>query len=144
MSSYILLLELEEPVTIDVGGLGKQCFPAGYYAYVGSAIRNPDSRLMRHLRSSKKKRWHVDYLREMATIKRIHLYAMDECTVNESLKEIPGFEIATPGFGSSDCPRCVSHLAYFRDEPDLSTLSLWSATDTRKNIEKRSNKRRRR
>lgn len=124
MASYILLLELEKPAVIEVGALGRQNFPAGYYAYVGSAKRNADSRLMRHLRPSKKKKWHVDYLREKAEVRRIHLSGADECALSESLAEMQGYEIAAPGFGSSDCARCESHLAYFEEEPDLSTLGL--------------------
>ncbi len=124
MSSYILLLKLDEPAVIGVGRLGRKRFPAGYYAYVGSAVRNRDARLMRHLRTSKKKRWHVDYLREKAEIRGIYLCGIEECALNELLAKVPGCEVPVPGFGSSDCASCESHLAYFHEEPDLSMMGL--------------------
>jgi Uri superfamily endonuclease len=118
-------MELREPVTIKLNVLGVLSFPAGYYAYVGSALRNSDSRIMRHLRHPKKKRWHIDYLREKAEVKKIYLSNLDECSLNQMLTNIPGYEVIAPGFGSSDCNRCMSHLAFFSKEPDLSTLGIW-------------------
>ncbi|MEE9594570.1 MAG: GIY-YIG nuclease family protein [Candidatus Hydrothermarchaeales archaeon] len=118
------MLELNETTRIKVGSLGEISFPAGYYAYVGSAKRNLDSRVMRHLRLSKKKRWHVDYLREKAEIIRIYLSNLEECTIYKSLVLVPGYQVVAPGFGSSDCRSCESHLAYFQKAPDLSILGI--------------------
>ncbi len=118
------MLELDEATSIKVGSLGEISFPAGYYAYVGSAKRNLDSRVMRHLRLSKKKRWHVDYLREKAEIIKIYLSNLEECVIYESIALVPGYKVIAPGFGSSDCRSCESHLAYFQGKPDFSTLGI--------------------
>ena len=63
---YQLLMRLEKSVKIRVGKLGEFQFPAGWYVYTGSAKNGVKARVMRHLRSNKKKRWHIDYLLEEA------------------------------------------------------------------------------
>ncbi|MEE8167757.1 MAG: GIY-YIG nuclease family protein [Candidatus Hydrothermarchaeales archaeon] len=126
MKSYALLMELRKPARIKVGGLGTFDFPKGCYLYVGSALRNIDSRITRHLRRVKKKRWHVDYLLEKAEIRRISLYHLGECELNQLVFKTPGAIAIVPGFGSSDCRKCKSHLTYFSEEPDLSELEIQS------------------
>ncbi len=129
MKAYALLMELEASARIEIGKLGIYDFPRGYYVYVGSAKRNLDARIARHLRrgEGKVKRWHVDYLLEKAVIKRIFLYDLGECQLNQEVFELPGATSIAPGFGSSDCRAgCGSHLAHFPEEPDLSELGYRS------------------
>lgn len=123
----MLILRLPRPMIIRVGRLGHFQFPAGWYAYVGSA-RGPGglaARVSRHLRSPKPPRWHVDYLRDYAqpietwyatgALKR-------ECTWAQTLSGLASASIPAPRFGASDC-RCAAHLIHFATPPDLAPFA---------------------
>ena len=121
--SYILLMELPEEQVITVGRLRTINFPGGYYAYVGSALSELESRLNRHLRSDKKIRWHIDYLLQKASINDIVICETDdraECAIAQALST--EFS-AIPGFGSSDC-RCYSHLFSGAEEMKLNVMAI--------------------
>jgi len=120
---YTLLINLSESREITVGHLGTRCFPAGYYAYTGSALGKGSSgllgRISRHLSTLKNVRWHIDYLLKARGVK-IELIVVSEslkrmeCMVVENLKEGSGATIVVEGLGASDCRAgCVSHLLYF-------------------------------
>ena len=109
--SYILLINLPEPHWIKVGRLGEIYFNAGWYAYIGSAMRGFGARIPHHLRSDKKLHWHVDYLLQAASIKKIILFNTEtriECLIARDLMKRFDF---IPGFGCGDC-KCRSHLFY--------------------------------
>lgn len=120
--TYVLILNLRRPMGIRIGCLGRFQFPAGWYAYVGSA-RGPGglaARLARHLRSPKPLRWHVDYLRPHAQPVEIWHAAgsqKKECDWAQALSRLPGALTPVPRFGASDC-RCISHLVCFPAPPD--------------------------
>jgi len=120
---YTLLINLSESREITVGHLGTRCFPAGYYAYTGSALGKGSSgllgRISRHLSTLKNVRWHIDYLLKARGVK-IELIVVSEslkrmeCMVVKTLKEDIGATIVVKRFGASDCRAgCVSHLLYF-------------------------------
>jgi Uri superfamily endonuclease len=110
-TSYQLRINVEKPVRIRVGRLGFFLFPAGQYIYTGSAKRNLEARIARHLRKEKALRWHIDWLLSasgvrVATVKRS---SESECTLNQKV----GGMVVVPGFGASDCRNgCDSHLHY--------------------------------
>lgn len=109
--TYQLHILLPQPQRIAIGRLGLLDFPAGRYVYTGSARRNLEARVARHLRQEKKLRWHVDYLLAApgATVTRVVRSTMDECALNQAT---PGAS-PVPGFGASDCRNgCGSHLKY--------------------------------
>ena len=113
--SYVLLIQLTKEQTITAGRLKVTYFPGGYYAYVGSAMNGLKARLNRHLRSDKKRYWHVDYLLEEAAISEIILCETEdriECAIAQALS--CQFD-SIPGFGSSDCS-CRSHLFFDIDK----------------------------
>lgn len=121
--SYVLILKLPRPATIGVGQLGRFQFPAGWYAYAGSA-RGPGglaARVSRHLRSPKPLRWHVDYLRACAR-PIAAWYAIGtrkrECAWAQALAGLVGAFVPAPRFGASDCG-CPTHLIHFATLPDL-------------------------
>ena len=127
--SYVLLIRLTEEQTIIAGRLKTSCFPAGCYAYVGSAMNGFKARLNRHLSGDKKLHWHIDYLLEKAAISQIILCETEdriECVIAQALS---GQFDSIPGFGSSDC-NCRSHLFFAGDEmkptimATLSSLSM--------------------
>ena len=111
--SYILLIELEKATQVEVGSLGLLPLDAGYYAYVGSAMSNLDSRIQRHLSSDKNRFWHIDYLLDHAqvvAVVKVPSCQRLECQIADLLakKLLP-----IPYFGCSDCS-CQSHLFYGR------------------------------
>jgi Uri superfamily endonuclease len=115
--SYVLLIRVGSRKEIRVGKLGVLNFRPGFYAYVGSALNNLDKRIGRHLGSTKKMHWHIDYLLEKAEITevfRIESPERLECgiagKVSERLEPVPGF-------GCSDCG-CGSHLFFSHGKED--------------------------
>jgi len=109
--SYILLVELKNDTTINIGKLGKKQFNKGYYAYVGSALNGLEQRIERHLQSQKKMHWHIDSLLRHAKIINIFYKEnkiREECNIAKTLdKKL----LSVPDFGCSDCT-CKSHLFY--------------------------------
>ena len=109
--SYILIIELKKAKTIQIGKFDKIHFKKGIYAYVGSALNGLEARINRHLRKTKKKHWHIDYLLDFAEIVDVYYKendAKEECKIAEKFE---GEFVPIPGFGCSDC-RCKSHLFF--------------------------------
>lgn len=122
--TYMLILELNAKLRLIVGKLGEYEFPAGSYAYVGSAQGSGGlaGRLNRHLKfnHSKKTHWHIDHLNRCAQIAQIWWLEgspSQECIWAQRLSDL-GLQ-CIPNFGSSDC-RCISHLFWFSRLSDSS------------------------
>jgi Uri superfamily endonuclease len=113
-TSYQLLIELPRALRLQVGRLGRFDFPPGRYVYTGSARRNLEARIARHLRRDKTLRWHIDYL---LAAPGVAVVAVRRSTVAEcELNRRTGGRVVAPGFGASDCRAgCGSHLRYFGD-----------------------------
>jgi len=119
MCTYCLILKLPEEKEISIGKLGKLQFHHGTYIYIGSALKNMEKRLQRHMRQDKKLFWHIDYFLQYAQI--IDIIRIDspeklECTIARLISILPSSQ-AIPNFGSSDCP-CLCHLFYFPGVPE--------------------------
>ena len=120
---YVLIIDVKSQVSFSAGSLGAISLRKGLYAYVGSA-KGPGGlrgRVLRHLRSDKKLRWHIDYLLAQPSVKVVKvLYAVTEevreCDlVGELVKR--GARAPVKGFGSSDCRRrCPAHLLILKRE----------------------------
>ncbi|MFQ5613362.1 MAG: DUF123 domain-containing protein [Anaerolineae bacterium] len=126
--TYVLLLRLPEDARIKVGALGEIDFPAGYYAYVGSAFGPGGlaARLKRYLSPPQKKHWHIDYLRDAASLEEIWLSPGDERREQawvELMVAVPGATILVDGFGASDSS-ADSHLFYFDVRPSLEDFAV--------------------
>jgi Uri superfamily endonuclease len=112
--TYQLLIEIARPVQVSIGRCGRFgefAFPAGRYIYTGSARRNLETRVARHLQREKTLRWHIDYLLAApgVCIAGVRRYVKEECMINQAT---PGV-VLIPGFGASDCRAgCGSHLKY--------------------------------
>ena len=107
--TYQLFIEVSKAVRVVVGRLGVFEFPAGRYVYTGSALRNFEARVRRHLSPTKKMHWHIDYLLAAPGVEVVEVlcYADPECVVNQHTVGL----IVIDGFGSSDChAACGSHL----------------------------------
>lgn len=110
MSTYLLFIELEKTIEIQVGKLGWFCFPTGQYLYVGRAKKNVDARLARHRRKEKILHWHIDYVLQYGKITSIKMFeGNDECGLASFISNQPGVTLPALKFGSSDCS-CKSHF----------------------------------
>lgn len=117
--AYAILLYLPQQTSLEVGRLGRQSFPGGYYLYLGSALGGLKARIARHLRPHKPLRWHIDYLAAVAPIVEVWWQAGTdklECQWAALARGAPGTGIWVQRFGCSDC-RCPSHLVHFPSRP---------------------------
>jgi len=116
--AYVLYLDLPRPLTLNVGTLKNSFFPAGSYAYVGSASRGINQRVARHRRlahlKAGKVRWHIDYLLvhpETRLTREKALAGFSECAVSKLIASRKGVTIPVSKFGSTDCRAgCKAHL----------------------------------
>jgi len=111
---YTLVILLAAHKDISIGRLGTHQLPEGCYLYTGSALGKGalslEGRISRHLRTTKKKKWHIDYL-----------LADDETEVRAVIAAgMLKAKIVMRGFGSSDCRKgCGSHLLYLNSCNDV-------------------------
>ena len=116
---YSLVIVLRRGKKIRIAKLGEIEFRPGTYFYTGSAMGGLRARLLRHLSSKKKLRWHIDYFLndEDASVKKILLYPAvpgQECRQNQKIAAIRGAHFVRRKFGASDCNSgCPSHLIFF-------------------------------
>jgi Uri superfamily endonuclease len=113
---YVLIIQVDKKINVNIGALGKIAFTEGLYAYVGSAQTSMEQRVKRHLRKKKKKFWHIDYLLDKNASKIVKVLfkeaaKAEECKTAKALSE-NSEPIA--GFGCSDC-NCKSHLFRIED-----------------------------
>jgi len=122
--SYILVVNVEIDIQIEVGALGFIIFKKGFYFYIGSGMGEYGSstllnRVNRHFLSKNEKNfhWHIDYLLADVHSMIIKTYLIPsksplECIIARELSEICDNSIKN--FGSSDC-KCISHLFYLKN-----------------------------
>lgn len=112
--TYQLLIEVARRVRVRIGRLGEFDFPAGRYIYTGSAQRNFEARVARHLRREKTLRWHIDYLLAAPGVRIIDVRRLKEaeCLINQATHG----DLLVSKFGASDCHAgCGSHLKYLHE-----------------------------
>jgi len=107
--TYLLILELLDDVSIQIGKLGFFEFQKGCYVYVGSGLNGLEQRIRRHLREKKKIHWHIDYFLPFARIVEVFYKESARREECEFAKELAKDFRGVPGFGCSDCS-CQSHL----------------------------------
>lgn len=113
---YVLVISINEGVSVDVGALGTVDFERGLYAYVGSAQNALEKRVERHLEKVKRRFWHIDYLLDNIGAKVLKIFwkeagKLEECRISAKIRK-RGVPIS--GFGSSGC-KCESHLFRIED-----------------------------
>jgi len=127
--SYVLVVDCDGPVEIEVGALGVITFN-GAYAYVGSAFGAGGlSRVDRHRELAAGDRatrhWHIDYLLgdDDTSLSTVETYPDRdiECALATAFADAGCDPVAA--FGASDCD-CGSHLW------GLETPSLPAAVET--------------
>ena len=117
--AYVLVIQLDQLIKIEIGRLGFVSFGTGYYLYTGSALGpgGLSGRIHRHLRheSQKRSHWHIDALTSRGEITEIWLLGCAyhlECTWAEILSKVGDRSVL--GFGASDCG-CAGHLVWLQD-----------------------------
>ncbi len=118
--AYLLLMNLAQPLPLRIPTLTPLVLPAGWYVYAGNARGRGGiwARVKRHLRRGKSPHWHVDRLTETAAaILAIAFAGGYECGLVQALLARPRFHVAVPGFGSTDCRVCPTHLLAVREAP---------------------------
>jgi Uri superfamily endonuclease len=113
---YVLVISVGKNISVNVGALGGVNFEKGLYAYVGSAQKNLEKRIERHLRRGKRKFWHIDYLLDNDAVEVVKVFYKEarktgECKIATKLCRMG---VAATNFGCSDC-KCASHLFRIRD-----------------------------
>lgn len=134
--SYVLIMRAPETVVVTVGSLGAITLPVGFYLYVGSALGGLWQRVERHLATSKRLRWHVDYLLRVMPIMEVwYREGADrfECAWARAIAA-SGHVQAVGAIGASDCA-CRTHLfhseelpdpAWFPDAPAFAGIQRWT------------------
>ena len=116
----MLVLEFPDAVRVRVGALGFLHFDAGSYLYVGSARRNLRQRVARHLATTKRVRWHIDYLTTRPGVRvvgavMVQNLSLAECDLAKKIGLDLDGTVPVPGVGMSDCRnRCPAHLWWRR------------------------------
>jgi len=131
---YTLIIYAPKLVKIRVGKLGLVDFPAGYYAYTGSALGRGAlslrGRVERHFRAGKKLHWHIDFLLNSRTTKIVSAVVSEtklpkECQVSSFLEKTRGATVIIKGFGSQDCKLgCGAHLHHFPTQSSSEVIKL--------------------
>lgn len=117
--AYLLVIELDRQLDIDVPRAAPASLTPGRYVYCGSAygpggIR---ARVARHCKRDKAARWHIDRLTAAGRVLAVHAEPGGrECDLVARVMATPGASVPAPGFGSSDCRVCPSHLIRVPDD----------------------------
>ena len=110
--TYLPYFAVEFPLALATPRLGDPVLNPGNSVYAGSAW-GPDglrSRVARHLRPGKPRRWHVDHLASAVGCRAARVFPGGrECALVADLSAA-GATFPARGFGSSDCRACEARL----------------------------------
>ena len=115
--AYVLVIELTTDLALQNKRFAGTILPKGTYRYCGSA-NGPGgiaARVKRHCKVEKKPHWHVDELTANGAGRVVSVLVVpggNECALRKQIEARPdaGAGFPVPGFGSSDCKMCTSHL----------------------------------
>jgi Uri superfamily endonuclease len=126
--TYVLIISMPKSMRITVGKLGTIYFKRGYYTYVGSAFGSGglEARVGRHLSSSKKIHWHIDYLLQKSKV--IEVVSTSKKCESYVANRLGKLGEPVVGFGSTDTGD-VSHLIYFRRNPSKIVFNVVPTQD---------------
>lgn len=123
--AYGIILRLAEPLALNIGKFDRVSLKKGLYFYGGSAYGpgGLKARLGRHIRPKTSLHWHIDHITDSGKI--IALGTLEngvECDLVASALAAPDAILPLPGFGSSDCRNCASHLIKLKRLRDISEI----------------------
>ncbi|MBX2829593.1 MAG: GIY-YIG nuclease family protein [Rhodospirillales bacterium] len=121
--AYVLVIKLADALTLQNKRFAGTILPKGTYLYCGSA-NGPGgiaARVKRHCKTDKKPHWHVDELTSNGAGRVVSVLVVpggNECALRKQIEARPDgeAEFPVPGFGSSDCGICLSHLIRSAEE----------------------------
>jgi Uri superfamily endonuclease len=116
--AYALIIDLDQPLALDVPRKSPATLAPGRYVYCGSAYGpgGMRARVARHCKRQKAVRWHIDRLTMAGRVIAVHGEpGGQECDLVDKVLATPEASIPAPGFGSTDCRRCPSHLIRVSD-----------------------------
>jgi len=119
--AYLLVIDLDRPLALDIATLRSATLPPGRYVYCGSAYGPGGlaARVGRHLRRDKPIRWHIDRVTAAGRVSSVGLApGGSECDLFSRVLATKGAHVPLPGFGNSDCRRCPAHLAAVEADTD--------------------------
>jgi len=111
--AYVLLVLLLHELVVTLPGRDAVILSPGRYLYCGSA-RGPGgvrARVGRHMRRDKSLRWHIDRLTGAGRV--MGCWVRPDGSECAFVAQLAGLPVPIPGFGSSDCPHCRSHLLFW-------------------------------
>lgn len=123
---YVLVISVNKNVNVKVCSQRSFSLEKGFYAYVGSAQKCLEKRLVRHFRKAVKKHfWHIDHLLATDCVNIVKAFykeaeKLEECRTAQNLGLIGS---PVEGFGCSDC-KCGSHLFRFGSQSLLEEACL--------------------
>ncbi len=132
--TYVTFFNLPKSATrLRIGALGTFDFPAGCYAYLGSAFGGGGvrARTNRHLTTGTPKKWNIDWLKPRCTPAAVwwtHERRHVEFDWADLLAELPGASCPVARFGGNDNPSADAHLVRFDDMPSVVTFRRRVAT----------------
>ncbi|OAA31275.1 hypothetical protein AT15_07200 [Kosmotoga arenicorallina S304] len=113
--SYVLLIRVAKEAEVKTRGRSFNILP-GYYCYIGSAFNSLSERVKRHLKKSKKRFWHIDYLLDIGEVLSVLLLPSSVKSEVKISSLFQKFGEAVDGFGASDCQ--ISSNLYKISEED--------------------------
>ncbi|MFA9555894.1 DUF123 domain-containing protein [Evansella sp. AB-rgal1] len=129
---YVIMMNLLEDRHVAIGKLGSFLFHKGTYIYVGSAKKNIQARVKRHINKEKPtRRWHIDFFSSNTSVIGFITFPhhKGECQLKDFIQKQFHGTVVAKGLGSSDCS-CDSHLLKINDvDNDIDKLCLlqeWS------------------
>lgn len=126
--TYILILYLPENTRLTLDSGETYDFPAGYYAYVGSASASEGlaERIKYHLSPVESPDSALDYLQQVTHVEEIWLSSSPVSRKHawaDLLIGIPGSLTIIEDFETEDCD-CDTHLFYFEVRPMLEDFAV--------------------
>jgi Uri superfamily endonuclease len=127
---YVLEIYSPRSFEIELKSFQHISFRRGYYYYIGSAQKNLNSRIERHLKKDKTLHWHIDHITSLPFIKinDINIFpdvAKEyECRLVYYLTGKYNTVFPAKKFGSSDCSNCYSHLLFSNSRLHINRKNL--------------------
>jgi len=123
--AYGFVVRLSQVLDLEIGKFDRVSLPKGLYFYGGSAFGpgGLKARLGRHIRPKSKLHWHIDHVTSAGKMVAAGVIKNgSECKLVDQALTRPGALIPLPGFGSSDCRNCASHLVKLKRVSDISKI----------------------